>query len=217
MAILSPPQNASSASLAATEIANNATASIISRNTTISSLAVHEIETQKENTSLSSTGRNIEEISKSTISSLVNNGNNASHGKTSNSADSDKNMHLVNVVAGAWSGAFAKTVVAPIERLKLLLQLRGSMVAGVVTSNSVDKNTTTAKQQPNTGRVSAFRLAVDVYKNQGLIAFWRGESKVLRWYLFLDCLNCSNGHFSYFFSSTIDNIDLITQAILQML
>eukprot|EP00594_Rhizosolenia_setigera_P009081 CAMPEP_0178956684 /NCGR_PEP_ID=MMETSP0789-20121207/10430_1 /TAXON_ID=3005 /ORGANISM="Rhizosolenia setigera, Strain CCMP 1694" /LENGTH=457 /DNA_ID=CAMNT_0020638719 /DNA_START=138 /DNA_END=1511 /DNA_ORIENTATION=+ len=176
MAILSPPQNASSASLAATEIANNATASIRSRNTAISSLAVHEIEKQKENTSLSSTGRNIEEISKSTISSLVNNGNNASHGKTSNSADSDKNMHLVNAVAGAWSGAFAKTVVAPIERLKLLLQLRGSMVAGVVTSNSVDKNTTTAKQQPNTGRVSAFRLAVDVYKNQGLIAFWRGNT-----------------------------------------
>ena len=65
---------------------------------------------------------------------------------------------VVNAVAGACAGCLAKTIVAPIERVKLVMQLRGS----------IDKNS--AHQS-----VSAFRVAADVFRTQGALAFWRGK------------------------------------------
>ena len=59
-------------------------------------------------------------------------------------------------LAGAMAGMFAKTAVAPIERIKLLLQLKGE-----------------------TG--TAWEVARKVYRTQGLLAFWRGNTpNVLR-------------------------------------
>ena len=59
-------------------------------------------------------------------------------------------------VAGALAGMFAKTAVAPIERVKLLLQLKGA-----------------------TG--SAYDVMKKVYKEEGVMAFWRGNTpNVLR-------------------------------------
>ena len=74
------------------------------------------------------------------------------------SAESNENHRnaLVNAISGACAGALAKTVVAPIERVKLLMQLRGS----------IDKSN---------NKISALRVAIEVYHAQGILAFWRGK------------------------------------------
>mmetsp|Transcript_26538 Transcript_26538/g.32113 ORF Transcript_26538/g.32113 Transcript_26538/m.32113 type:complete len:398 (-) Transcript_26538:156-1349(-) len=69
-----------------------------------------------------------------------------------------------NAIAGACAGAFARTAVAPVERIKLLMQLGGSIEGGVVRSGA-----------------SAWSVAKGVYTDQGLLAFWRGNTpNVLR-------------------------------------
>ena len=60
-----------------------------------------------------------------------------------------------DALAGAGAGAFSKTAMAPIERVKLLLQLQGS-VDGIA------------------GR-SAWKVAFHVYHTEGIRAFWRGN------------------------------------------
>ena len=65
-----------------------------------------------------------------------------------------------NALAGCGAGILAKTIVAPIERVKLLLQLQTSTVS----------STSTTKPYKN-----AFDAAARVYKEQGLQSFWRGN------------------------------------------
>ena len=65
---------------------------------------------------------------------------------------------LKDALAGAAAGALAKTAVAPIERVKLLLQLQGSI------SNS-----------PTNISGSAINVARTVYREEGFLAFWRGK------------------------------------------
>lgn len=68
-----------------------------------------------------------------------------------------KRSHVKDALAGFCAGAFSKTAVAPIERVKLLLQLQGSL------------------QQSEYRNNSAWGVARTVYKEQGLVAFWRGN------------------------------------------
>jgi len=76
---------------------------------------------------------------------------------------------------GACAGAVAKTVVAPIERIKLLMQLkfsidtRSTKVSGSATSS----NTSTPAITKNYG---ALQVAKKVYQRQGILAFWRGNT-----------------------------------------
>lgn len=70
--------------------------------------------------------------------------------KNSSSASSN-NSPLRSLVAGAAAGAFSKTVTAPIERVKLLLQLRPD-------------------------ETSVRQVVRDVYRQEGLLAFWRGNT-----------------------------------------
>jgi solute carrier family 25 (adenine nucleotide translocator) protein 4/5/6/31 len=66
-----------------------------------------------------------------------------------------------DALAGSISGAVSKTAMAPVERVKLLMQLQGSV-------------------QGMSGK-SAFGVASHVYKTEGLLAFWRGNwANVLR-------------------------------------
>lgn len=60
-----------------------------------------------------------------------------------------------DALAGAFSGALSKTVMAPVERVKLMMQLQGSI------SNLAGK--------------SPFGVASHIYKSEGAIAFWRGN------------------------------------------
>ena len=66
-----------------------------------------------------------------------------------------------DAVAGACAGACSRTVMAPVERVKLLKQLQGS---------TADAAAAAASQQQ-----SAWAVATQVYQTQGLLAFWRGN------------------------------------------
>lgn len=67
-------------------------------------------------------------------------------------------------VAGACAGAIAKTAVAPIERVKLLMQLQFS----------IDRSPRSMKERVPT-RTSAWEVMKRVYREEGILSFWRGE------------------------------------------
>jgi solute carrier family 25 (mitochondrial adenine nucleotide translocator), member 4/5/6/31 len=67
--------------------------------------------------------------------------------------------------AGAISGAIARTVTAPIERIKLILQLQGSSP-----SFSLTKRTASSNNNNN-----AWSVCRHVYRDEGILAFWRGN------------------------------------------
>lgn len=78
-----------------------------------------------------------------------------------------------DVAAGAGAGAFSRTVTAPMERIKLLLQLQHSIDHPNNTNNNVNtaaNNSTTKPRSP-----SAWQLARSIYRNEGLWSFWRGN------------------------------------------
>ena len=94
-----------------------------------------------------------------------------------------------NAIAGACAGAFAKTVVAPIERVKLLMQLKFSIdspstklvgsgaASGDTTTTATTKTTTSSSSfigQGTKSNYSAWEVAKKVYERQGILAFWRG-------------------------------------------
>lgn len=61
-------------------------------------------------------------------------------------------------VAGACAGAVSRTLLAPVERVKLLKQLQGSVVDLIQTPN-----------------LSAVQVARKIYREEGVWAFWRGN------------------------------------------
>ena len=79
-----------------------------------------------------------------------------------------------DAVAGAAAGAFAKTAVAPIERVKLLMQLRVSSSSGV--SSSCAATPTRTRRAGDVPGGSALQVARSVYETQGALAFWRGNT-----------------------------------------
>lgn len=66
---------------------------------------------------------------------------------------------LLDFIAGGVSAAVSKTVVAPLERVKLLLQIQ-------------DAHKHIAKEQQYKGIVDCFSR---VYKEQGFLSYWRGN------------------------------------------
>lgn len=112
---------------------------------------------------------------------------------------------FIDAISGAAAGALAKTAVAPIERIKLLMQLQKSIsiqsnlnaaipIAGnpATASASVAEAVYTKKSTMRTASAStmnmnmnisgsAFNVAKAVYNEEGFIAFWRGNTpNVLR-------------------------------------
>jgi solute carrier family 25 (mitochondrial adenine nucleotide translocator), member 4/5/6/31 len=81
-----------------------------------------------------------------------------------------------DVAAGAMAGAFSRTVTAPMERIKLLLQLQHSIPSNSDDhhhNNNNNKNSTTTNTKPR--YPSAWHVAQSVYKNEGIWSFWRGN------------------------------------------
>jgi len=74
---------------------------------------------------------------------------------------SPSEMFFINLMLGGTAGGISKTVVAPIERVKLLLQVQdaSSQMKG-------------AGVKPYTGMMNCFSR---VYAEQGLLSFWRGN------------------------------------------
>ena len=66
---------------------------------------------------------------------------------------------ILDFVAGGISAAVSKTVVAPLERVKILLQIQ-------------DSQKFIPKDQQYKGIVDCFSR---VYKEQGFLSFWRGN------------------------------------------
>ena len=66
---------------------------------------------------------------------------------------------VLDFVAGGISAAVSKTVVAPLERVKILLQIQ-------------DAHKHIAKDQQYKGVVDCFSR---IYKEQGFLSFWRGN------------------------------------------
>ncbi|KAL3918861.1 MAG: hypothetical protein SGILL_004044 [Bacillariaceae sp.] len=73
-----------------------------------------------------------------------------------------------DAAAGALSGAFARTATAPIERVKLILQLQGS---------SKSKSTSTSPSVTQATPTSALSVTRQIYETEGFLAFWRGNSQ----------------------------------------
>jgi solute carrier family 25 (adenine nucleotide translocator) protein 4/5/6/31 len=82
--------------------------------------------------------------------------------ETTTTKKRQQHSSLRAAVAGAFAGGLAKTVVAPIERVKLLMQLQNSLVLENCNSTSYrNKNW--------------WQVASTIYKEQGICAFWRGN------------------------------------------
>mmetsp|Transcript_19820 Transcript_19820/g.46527 ORF Transcript_19820/g.46527 Transcript_19820/m.46527 type:complete len:350 (+) Transcript_19820:102-1151(+) len=68
---------------------------------------------------------------------------------------------MKDALSGGMAGAVSKTAVAPIERVKLLMQLEFSL---------------TSKKRGEGRRLRALEIARNVYRDEGLLAFWRGNT-----------------------------------------
>ena len=68
---------------------------------------------------------------------------------------------MKDALSGGMAGAVSKTAVAPIERVKLLMQLEFSL---------------TNKNRGDGRRLGALEIARNVYRDEGMLAFWRGNT-----------------------------------------
>jgi solute carrier family 25 (mitochondrial adenine nucleotide translocator), member 4/5/6/31 len=77
-------------------------------------------------------------------------------------------------VAGACAGAFSRTLLAPVERIKLIKQLQGSVVSsGGRTSTAVGSSSSSSSA--TLAQLSAWQVAHQIYRHEGILAFWRGN------------------------------------------
>jgi len=80
--------------------------------------------------------------------------------------NSPNSVFLVNLLSGGLSGIVSKSVAAPIERVKLLLQTQHVNV--------------TLKSRRYEGAIDCIRK---IYIEQGILAFWRGNvANILRYF-----------------------------------
>ena len=68
-------------------------------------------------------------------------------------------------VAGAAAGAISRSVMAPIERIKLLQQLQYSATTGSRNHRMIN----------DVHKLTAIQIAAKIYREEGLISFWRGN------------------------------------------
>jgi solute carrier family 25 (adenine nucleotide translocator) protein 4/5/6/31 len=86
-------------------------------------------------------------------------------GTTSNNSNSSSKI-VRDFILGGTSGAIAKTLAAPIERVKLLLQTQ--------------ENNPKLRERPYTGIVDCFQRCI---REEGVISLWRGNwANVLRYF-----------------------------------
>jgi len=108
-------------------------------------------------------------------------GGSSSTTTTSTTIKSSIRTSLRDAFAGAAAGAVAKTAVAPIERVKLLMQLRGSIAGGGISAEIGSQAATGMLKGGGSGNWSAWSVATAVYRKEGIVAFWRGNTpNVLR-------------------------------------
>ena len=84
---------------------------------------------------------------------------------------------ITDALAGASAGAIAKTAIAPIERVKLIMQLRGSIEKRPLTTTTT--NCAVIKMKVPT---TAWSVAKSIYYEEGMLAFWRGKRYISFFY-----------------------------------
>ncbi len=97
-----------------------------------------------------------------------------------------------DVFAGAVAGAFAKTATAPIERVKLVMQLRGS----IEKPSLGGAGPTAMKVNGAKNSVTAWTVTKSIYYEEGIIAFWRGE--FMLFYIKYSQYPINTGYFLFF-------------------
>ncbi len=84
-----------------------------------------------------------------------------------------------DAIAGGAAGAISKTVTAPVERIKLVMQLRFSIEkkSSSSSSGSLSSPKSTAAESMMARKLpkSAWGVAKTIYIEEGVFAFWRGE------------------------------------------
>mmetsp|Transcript_38307 Transcript_38307/g.105501 ORF Transcript_38307/g.105501 Transcript_38307/m.105501 type:complete len:344 (+) Transcript_38307:41-1072(+) len=80
--------------------------------------------------------------------------------------NADKLVHFDEVVAGGVAGCVAKTCVAPLSRLTIMLQVQSMPTSQVPAETPVN-------------RLGAWRLALHVWRSEGPLGFWRGNCVTL--------------------------------------
>ena len=87
----------------------------------------------------------------------------------------DKNAKLkefgINLLYGGLSGSITKTLVAPLERIKIVLQVQDSSKQ-VKKKNNFKNIVKIDKQQRYKGIMDC---GVRMYREQGFLSFWRGN------------------------------------------
>ncbi|GJE85690.1 mitochondrial carrier [Phanerochaete sordida] len=84
------------------------------------------------------------------------------------SDDKKQSSFMTDFMMGGTAAAISKTVAAPIERVKILMQNQGSMI----TAGRLDR--------PYSGIIDCFSRT---YQNEGMLSFWRGNgTNVLRYF-----------------------------------
>lgn len=69
---------------------------------------------------------------------------------------------ITDAVAGAAAGVFARTALAPVDRVKLLVQLRGSIRASA-----------------ELGHRNPLQIFRDIVQKEGLLSLWRGNAPTI--------------------------------------
>lgn len=88
-------------------------------------------------------------------------------------ADSSRTKVAPNwrdVVAGIFAGIFSRTVTAPIERVKLLVQLQGTLDKG-----GEGSSLQAGSKELHTTKMNAWQCAKHIYQSEGILSFWRGN------------------------------------------
>lgn len=76
---------------------------------------------------------------------------------------------VIDVLAGAAAGIFARTIVAPVDRVKLILQVRGSIIpcCGTCRPNKVIQSQ------------SAWQVGRAIIREEGFVSLWRGNVPIV--------------------------------------
>jgi solute carrier family 25 (adenine nucleotide translocator) protein 4/5/6/31 len=90
---------------------------------------------------------------------------------------------IVEAAAGAVSGAISKTMMAPLERLKLVVQLRGEIIQPSMPSSSTAASTASTASKVSSSSSSSSSSLYDgpvvalrhMIRQEGFLALWRGN------------------------------------------
>ena len=81
---------------------------------------------------------------------------------------------LTDALAGATAGVFARTALAPIDRVKLLIQLRGSIPSTSRSAPSTHHGANTTQQHK-----SPLQIFRGIIQKEGMISLWRGNAPTI--------------------------------------